>query len=98
MTPQERAAAVVQKWQDKITGYTGGVEDDIAAAIERAVAEALEQATQIHLAPPETPPAHLGGSDHAHFGYVFGYQDGQVAFRQAIRDRARKPPRASTEE
>jgi hypothetical protein len=61
---------------------------ELADVMEQIITQALEQATQIHLVPPETLPAHLGSSDIVHFGYVFGYQDGQVALRQAIRARA----------
>lgn len=51
MTPQERAAAIIEKWRLKGQGYTGELEDDIAAAIEAVATttrqEALEEAAQL---------------------------------------------------
>jgi hypothetical protein len=49
MTPRERAAALIRELaqQDKISGYVAGVEDDIAAAIEEAVAEEREACVQL---------------------------------------------------
>ena len=44
MTPQERAAAIIEKWRLKGQGYTGELEDDIAAAIE-AMATTTRQET-----------------------------------------------------
>ncbi len=44
MTPQERAATIIEKWRLKGQGYTGELEDDIAAAIE-AMATTTRQET-----------------------------------------------------
>jgi hypothetical protein len=68
MTPRERAAALIRELaqQDKISGYVAGVEDDIAAAIEEAVAQEREAcARYIELAPDEVEYCGEGDYEHA---------------------------------
>lgn len=47
MTPREQAAAILHQWGDNITGDTGGVEDDITAALQTARRQALEDACRV---------------------------------------------------
>ena len=90
MTSRDRAVALIRELsqQDKISGYVAGVEDDIAAAIEEAVAEELNNmaATLEELATADWPDE--GPVPPAPAEILDAFDNGMWEAADRLRDRA----------